>query len=135
FGQGNAAKVPWIAFLGNQQEVQDGVYPALLYYKAAGVLILAKGLSETNAPSRTWRTGATDNTIDAYFAEARGVRAERYGSSMLFREYKVPLEVSDNELNADLDGLIHEYEPLLGKAIATQPLQSPAAPEPAASLA
>jgi len=32
FGQGTLAHIPWIAFLGENQEVQDGIYPGLLFF-------------------------------------------------------------------------------------------------------
>jgi len=33
FGKGNVARIPWVAFLGDQQEVNEGIYPVLLYFK------------------------------------------------------------------------------------------------------
>jgi 5-methylcytosine-specific restriction enzyme B len=114
FGQGSPAKVPWIVFLGKDQDVQEGIYPALLYYKAARVLVLAKGISETNPPAQTWPLHKTDKTIDAYFTQARGIRPERYGTSIVVQDYKIPLDASDNELNADLDKLIDEYGASIG---------------------
>lgn len=53
FGQGNPARVPWIAFLDSTgvNQVSNGIYPVYLYYKSRGILILAYGVSETNRPA------------------------------------------------------------------------------------
>ena len=55
FGQGAFSKIPWIAFLTGEQQVSNGIYPVLLYYRDARVLILAYGVSETNQPVNSWR--------------------------------------------------------------------------------
>src|SRR3989344_5668579 len=54
FGQGAPARVPWIAFLHDSQNVQKGIYPVLLYFKSQKILILAYGVSETEEPLRQW---------------------------------------------------------------------------------
>ena len=54
FGKGTVAKVPWIAFLGYGQENQNGIYPVFLYYKAEQLLVLARGISDTETPAKLW---------------------------------------------------------------------------------
>ncbi|HBY68447.1 MAG TPA: DUF3578 domain-containing protein, partial [Flavobacteriaceae bacterium] len=54
FGQGNAARIPWISFLKSPNTTSDGIYPVYLYYKDYEILILAYGVSETNTPSSNW---------------------------------------------------------------------------------
>ena len=44
FGTGRASAIPWIAFLSEQDSVQDGIYPVYLYYKEKKILILAQSL-------------------------------------------------------------------------------------------
>ena len=48
FGQGNAARIPWISFLKEPFTTSDGIYPVYLYYKNINKLILAYGRSEKN---------------------------------------------------------------------------------------
>lgn len=114
FGKGDLTTVPWIAFLGYQQEVKKGIYPVFLYYKAAGILILAKGVSDTESPTRVWPSTSDAKTVNEYFVETKGRRAEKYPDSIVFRVYKFPLEISESQLNADLDALISEYHSLMG---------------------
>lgn len=53
-GTGRASAIPWIAFLSENDTVQNGIYPVYLYYKEKNILILAYGVSETKEPNRTW---------------------------------------------------------------------------------
>lgn len=54
FGQGGLAKVPWIAFLRDGQQVQNGIYPVYLFYKEFNCLVLAYGVSQNNLPKINW---------------------------------------------------------------------------------
>lgn len=54
FGQGGAAKIPWISFLRKGQTTSNGIYPVYLYFKSEDLLILAYGISVTNNPSKKW---------------------------------------------------------------------------------
>jgi hypothetical protein len=54
FGQGNVARVPWIAFLNEPNTPQKGIYPVYLLYKSKDLLILSYGVSETNEPGFQW---------------------------------------------------------------------------------
>ncbi len=47
FGYGNFTSIPWFAFLGEGQEVSNGIYPVILYYKDFDELVLAYGISDT----------------------------------------------------------------------------------------
>lgn len=55
FGQGNQARITWIAFLGEGQTVPNGIYPVYLYFKKHKLLMLAYGVSENNKPSSNWK--------------------------------------------------------------------------------
>lgn len=65
FGQGNAARIPWISFLKEPNTTSDGIYPVYLYYKDYEILILAYGVSETNIPEMTWNL-EDDQSIAEY---------------------------------------------------------------------
>ncbi|UCE44351.1 MAG: DUF3578 domain-containing protein [Candidatus Bathyarchaeota archaeon] len=47
FGKGAPARIPWIAFIAPEMRATRGFYPAYLYYKELGTLILSYGISET----------------------------------------------------------------------------------------
>jgi 5-methylcytosine-specific restriction protein B len=126
FGKGTLARVPWIAFLGYEQETKKGIFPVLLYYKADATLVLARGISDIAAPGVSWPTGASTQTIDQYFVEHFSRSAERYGESFVFKAYRVPSEIREDVIASDLDTLIAQYHDLMG---ALRPLAEPA-PEP-----
>jgi len=87
FGTGNAARVPWIAFLRKGQRVQKGVYPVYLYYKERQVLILAYGVSETAPPDIKWEVAA--ETVADFFQTNFSAKPDRYGSSLVFDTYNI----------------------------------------------
>ena len=50
FGIGVAAKIPWIAFLGKDQKVTNGIFPVFYFFKENHKLILAYAISEAEIP-------------------------------------------------------------------------------------
>jgi 5-methylcytosine-specific restriction protein B len=68
-------------FLGQDQKVSDRIYPVLLYYREAHVLILAYGISETNPPTVQWngldqpRAVATYNLDAPWWAVDQEIRS------------------------------------------------------------
>ena len=54
FGAGALAKIPWIAFLNYDQEVQNGIYPGLLLDKEKEILYVTYCVSATNKPQIMW---------------------------------------------------------------------------------
>lgn len=111
FGQGAAARIPWISFLGKGQSTSDGIYPVYLYYKEEELLILAYGVSETNTPSTFWDQNNKETITD--FFENRNKKPARYGGSFVFREYQIDQLPSDDQLDSDLNKIIVEYKELL----------------------
>lgn len=109
FGQGNQAKIPWIAFLNNVDTVQDGIYPVYLYYKDQNILILAYGVSETNKSSRFWNI-SNSKTISKYFSEKNLGEPQRYGSSFVFKSYDLSKILVEKEMNNDLNELLATYK-------------------------
>lgn len=120
FGVGNFAKIPWIAFLGKGQKVMDGIYPVYLYYKAQRLLVLAYGISETNAPALSW---PLDNpkTINDYFREHNLGKPWRYGTSYV---YKVYPNIKERDINrsfdSDLSKLLQQYDKALNASFISE---------------
>jgi 5-methylcytosine-specific restriction protein B len=109
FGQGNQAKIPWIAFLNNIDSVQEGIYPVYLYYKDQNLLILAYGVSETSVSDRVWDI-SNSKTIAQYFSENNIAKPERYGSSFVFKSYNLNQPLKEEEINQDLNNLLSIYK-------------------------
>ena len=109
FGQGNQAKIPWIAFLNSVDKVQNGIYPVYLFYKDKHLLILAFGISETNPPGRKWNISDV-KTIEQYFKEQGLGKPERYGSSFVFKSYDTTQNLVEEEINKDLNEMISIYK-------------------------
>jgi hypothetical protein len=106
FGQGGAAKIPWISFLGNGQTTSNGIYPVYLYFKAENLLILAYGVSVTNVPSKKWELKNLKK-ISEYFTENKLGTPFNYGNSFIFKTYNTsqlpPASTIDNDLNEILN--------------------------------
>lgn len=114
FGQGNQARIPWIAFLGEGQTVQNGIYPVYLFYKNRNRLILSYGISETNIPSLKWGI-PTKKTIKDYFKENNLGIPERYGDSYILKSYDTTKPLVSDEVNHDLQDIIDIYQKVVGQ--------------------
>ncbi len=108
FGQGVQARIPWIAFLGYGNTVQEGIYPVYLYYKERNLLILAYGVSETFKPKENWKENNLIS-LNQYFEINKLGKPERYQNSFVFRVYDTSKELIRNEINTDLQILIYIY--------------------------
>lgn len=108
FGKGNQARVPWISFLNNVDNVQEGIYPVFLYYKEKELLILAYGVSETFKSNRKWDI-VNGKSISQYFSENNLGSPERYGNSFVFKVYNTSNPLDKNIIDADLNRLISIY--------------------------
>ncbi|MBR1270454.1 AAA family ATPase [Bradyrhizobium sp. AUGA SZCCT0222] len=109
FGQGVFSRVPWIAFLNAGQKVSEGIYPVLLYYREAKVLILAYGVSETHSPQQRWAELVQKETVGSFLKEKHGRAADRYGDSFVDVAFTVPDELDVETLTAHLDAMIQLY--------------------------
>ncbi len=87
FGQGAPARVPWIAFLHDTQNVQKGIYPVLLYYQSQSILVLAYGISETEKPLKQWPSNITSEAVE--IKDYLKGKQERYGNSFVYKAYKI----------------------------------------------
>jgi 5-methylcytosine-specific restriction protein B len=110
FGQGVFSRVPWIAFLGQGQKVSGGIYPVLLYYREARVLILAYGVSETNVPTLEWNGLDQPRTVASYLRQKHSRDPERYGDSFVDVAFEVPDRLDLDQLAVRLDRMISSYQ-------------------------
>lgn len=126
FGQGNFARIPWIAFLGKEQTVSNGIYPVLLLFREDNVLLLCYGISETNAPERSWEAAPGEaKTVSAWFAAKFGRAPDRYGQSYVRAAYELDKPLPIEDLKNELDVVIDQYEEILG-----EPVEPGMPPEP-----
>jgi 5-methylcytosine-specific restriction enzyme B len=116
FGQGNPARITWIAFLADKQSVSNGIYPVYLYFKKIKLLILAYGISENNKPTKSWNQSKLQS-INEYFIENQLDGPERYGTSYVYKIYQTNDPIEPDLINKDLNVLIDKYkqELLLGE--------------------
>lgn len=111
FGQGALAKVPWIAFTRDNQEVQSGIYPVFLFYKEFNCLILAYGVSQNNTPKSQWP--AIDALkINTFLNAEFGANPDQYTDSFVFATYDTSSKIDDLKINNDLNNLINFYKSL-----------------------
>lgn len=109
FGQGVPARVPWISFLKSPFTTSNGIYPVYLFYKDLDKLILAYGVSETNAPIMNWDI-RNPKTIQDYFKENNLAKPERYGSSFIYKVYDVNQLPNADTIDQDLTELTSFYK-------------------------
>jgi 5-methylcytosine-specific restriction enzyme B len=116
FGIGRATAIPWIAYLGYQQRVQQGIYPLFLYYKEQKILILSYGVSEKNKPKKTW-TEDSLTSIGEFFNSNNLGKPGKYGNSYVFKTYSTSRELDVQQLQKDLDKIISIYHNKFGFAV------------------
>jgi 5-methylcytosine-specific restriction protein B len=114
FGKGNFARIPWVAFLAEGQEVSQGIYPVLLFFREQKVLLVCYGVSEENTPTHTWGDLASTATVEAWFQSRYGHDPDRYGESYVVTAYEIGNELPIVAFNRDLDQLIEKYRTALG---------------------
>jgi len=119
FGQGNQARIPWIAFLSEVDTVQKGIYPVYLFYKEFNLLILAYGVSETHPANKQWNVSKA-TTIRQYFAENNLGVPTRYGSSFVFKVYDTSAALNQIDINNDLKELVSIYKDHLSNSNISQ---------------
>ena len=115
FGQGVAARIPWISFLMPPHTTSEGIYPGYLYYKDIDRLILTYGISETRKSPMDWPLPEDIKTLNQYFKEKGFEQPKRYGDSYVFRSYNT-LDLPDaDEMENDLDEIINIYKSVNSK--------------------
>lgn len=113
FGKGNAARIPWISFLGGSQSTNEGIYPVYLLYKKRNLLILAYGVSEENEPRLKWNL-ENPVTLKEFFQKNDLGRPERYESSFLYKAYDLNKSIEEYPIDKDLFQLTNFYKEILG---------------------
>ena len=81
-----------------------------LYYREADVLILAYGISETNAPPVAWADTQDSPSILEFLTSEKGMAPERYGASFVFSFYATAEGFNGERVTTDLDQLIEKYQ-------------------------
>ncbi|GEM_PF-958049 len=129
FGQGVAARVPWMAFIASEMQVSKGFYPVYLFYRELDTLVLAYGVSETEEFAKKWPPEIVNDTqtIREFF----GKDVPRYGDSFVYKAYKVSLDegvvqytspngkpVSDKDLEVDLSRIIEYFKKVVSTEVA-----------------
>jgi Endonuclease NucS/MrcB-like, N-terminal domain len=128
FGQGVAARVPWIAFIAPEMQVSKGFYPVYLFYREQGTLILAYGVSETEEFAKKWPSEIVNDTqtIKEFF----GKEVPRYGDSFVYKAYKITFDretiqytypngrvASDRDLETDLSRVVEYFKKVVSNEI------------------
>lgn len=109
FGAGILAKVPWLSLLKGTSKMTSGIYPAYLYYKEQGVLILAYGVSEKNEAAIDWPGASGLQSIEQWFIANGRPIPEKYGNSYVKAAYIMNEELDAEKIQTDLDELVDEY--------------------------
>jgi 5-methylcytosine-specific restriction enzyme B len=112
FGMGTPARIPWLAFLGGNNTVSNGIYPVFLYYKKIKLLVLAYGISETTKPEYNWEI-QNPTTINQYFLENNLGKPERYKNSYVYEAYTVDDNLNYDEIKSDVNVLISIYKGII----------------------
>jgi len=109
FGQGGLAKVPWVAFLKQEEEVKRGIYPVFLLYKKLNCLILSYGISKTNPPESSWNVSDKQTTSE-YLKEKYGLSDDTYSESFICGAYEVDKPLDKDKLEKDMEQIIEDYD-------------------------
>jgi 5-methylcytosine-specific restriction protein B len=115
FGQGNQARIPWIAFLAEGNTVQHGIYPVYLFFKEKNLLLLSYGVSETLEPVNNWPNNKKLETINEYFRKNELGKPERFGNSFVYIAYDVTKPINEYQVNENLKSIISKYKTVLEK--------------------
>jgi 5-methylcytosine-specific restriction protein B len=108
FGQGGAAKIPWISFLASNQTTSNGIYPVYLYFKSQNLLVLAYGVSVTNVPSQKWLLDNPKTISEYFFENGLGVPFN-YGNSFIFKVYDTNHLPVESIMDKDLNEILNYY--------------------------
>ena len=110
FGQGVAARIPWIGLYKEPNTIQKGIYPVFLYYKEYKKLVLAYGISETEKVDYNWSNTEELKSIEQWHLEEFNKKPDRYGSSFIKGIYDTTKELDEETLSKDLEELIGMYD-------------------------
>ena len=129
-GNGNLSCIPWISYLANGQKTINGIYPVLLFYgthefqekldipNKTRKIILAFGISATNAPAISWGDAIKgEKTIEDMFNlwgyETNSSVITKYNNSVVFRAYDWTEKINYKQMQSDLDDIIDIYDDVI----------------------
>ena len=110
FGQGVAARIPWIGLYKEPNTIQKGIYPVFLYYKEHKKLVLAYGISETEKVDHNWSNTEELQSIEQWHLGEFNKKPDRYGSSFIKGIYDTTKGLDEETLSKDLEELIGMYD-------------------------
>jgi 5-methylcytosine-specific restriction protein B len=128
FGQGAFARVPWMAWLGGEERVSDGIYPVLLYFRAEGKLLLCYGVSETQRPQKQWAGVLATQTVREWFLANVGHEPARYGDSFVAAAFD-DKDPDIAALQKRIDGVVDVYLQNLDAPSSVRPLDGQPLPD------
>ena len=104
FGKGNFANVPWIVFLGFNQEVTKGIYPAILYNTKVSNnnFEICYGISSYNIPTNYWN--------NKFIANLPHSTTQNYHASFLKKAYTIN---TINDLKLNLSNILNDINDIL----------------------
>ena len=125
-GNGNLSCIPWISYLAVGQKTINGIYPVLLFYgtpefqekldipNKTRKIILAFGISATNAPAISWGDAIKGKkTIEDMFNlwgyETNSSVITKYNKSVVFKAYDWTNNIDYIQMQSDLDDIIDIY--------------------------
>lgn len=109
FGSGNLAKRPAIAFLKDENKVNKGIYPIIVFVPEANCILTCKGVSTDFDPPvmSSWIINDNDKPIaQSEFAEPRSIK------SYLRNKYLIDLSPEDILIELiveDMEAIVRDY--------------------------
>lgn len=111
FGQDSPTKVAWMAFLGEDDQVDNGIYPVILFYKEQKKVIVAYGVSEKNKPTKEWGLQDDAKTIGDYFGQDENIQyKDSYIKSVYDIKTQKEAEKNSEAIAKDLNEVIDFYK-------------------------
>lgn len=114
FGKGNFSVVPWICFLKEGEDIQDGYYPGFYFDRELSKLFVVLGVSEANIPTHTWPDELIkDHKKFGELGVSENVQ-QRFPSTFLYSQYDIDKKDIDNSLESQKGQLFADLNQLIG---------------------
>lgn len=106
FGSGNLIKRPGLTFLRDGNEVNNGIYPILVFIPEYKEIILCKGVSYDNKTNNLWKITTDDKPLsDTKYADEKG-KYSYYRSSYLINDINDEII---KKIQHDIKEIIKDY--------------------------
>ena len=112
FGKGRFANKPWMAFLKDNNKVQEGIYPVIAYFYDEKILVVGKGASDTFQPKLLWDKKDDDKSWQTLPADINACH------NCLYKRYYTIENINSNQENildeivSLIDKIMNEYPKL-----------------------